>query len=188
MAEPPAGIGDCTEDLWPYQADHDFLEQTPPADVFKAAGSNRVTSIAELPLVSTGDAWKRSIFNGHPIGIGIWWPYGWDDQVDAYGRTTGIGSGEYGHALAVIGWHADWDGCQWWEILNSHGAIYGAPPAEVQAQIAGYKPSGFSFWARHDLLSRVMSFDYTEAYNAAGVQGFEPNTVNVPDWLDAVPV
>jgi hypothetical protein len=187
LGDAPDGVGDCSEALWPYQPSHSWLEQRPPDDVFTAAGQTRVAHIAEAPFDQA--AWKRSIFNLAPIGIGIYWPSGWDTACDRYGR---IGGGGFGHALAVIGWVDDWDGHRWWEIQNSHGPIYGIPPADVQGRITGYKPSAgaksFSFWAREDWFREVLGYRNTETYNAAGVEGFVPRPVNVPSFLDSFPV
>jgi hypothetical protein len=190
LGDAPDGIGDCSEEAWPYKPSHSWLEQTPSADVIKQAGQTRIAHIAEASFDAT--AWKRSIFNLSPIGIGIYWPSGWDTSCDRSGRITGIGGGGYGHALAVIGWVDDWDGHRWWEIENSHGPIYGIPPADVQARIVGYKPSAgdksFSFWAREDWFQEVLGYRNTETYNAAGVEGFVPRAVNVPPFLDSFPV
>lgn len=180
LGDPPNGIGDCSEEAWPYKPSHSWLEQTPPTDVVIQAGKTRIEHIAEMHF--DVERWKRSIFNLSPIGIGIYWPSGWDTACDRYGRITGIGGGGYGHALAVIGWIDDWDGHRWWEIENSHGPIYGTPPAEVQAKIKGYKPSAgdksFSFWVREDWFQEVLGYRNTETYNAAGVEGFVMRPVN----------
>lgn len=190
LGDLPDGIGDCSEDLWPYKPNHAWLEQRPTDDVIKAASQTRVSQIAEAHFDVT--TWKRSIFNISPIDIGIYWPSGWDNSCDSYGRITGIGGGGFGHALAVIGWVDDWDGHRWWEIQNSHGPIYGIPPADVQARITGYRPSAgaksFSFWAREDWFREVLGYRNTETYNAASVEGFVVRPVNVSSFLDVFPV
>lgn len=189
LGEAPHGVGDCSEEEWPYKPSHSWLEQTPPANVFSDAAKTRIDQIAEMPFDST--RWKRSIFNLAPIGIGIYWPSGWDTSCDHFGRITGIGGGGFGHALAVIGWIDDWDGHRWWEIQNSHGPIYGIPPTDVQTKIKGYKPSAnnrsFSFWAREDWFREVLGYRHTETYNAATVEGFVVKQVNIPSFLDSFP-
>lgn len=190
VGEPPHGIGDCSEDEWPYRADHRWLEETPPESVIRAADAMRVEHIAKAPYHR--EQWQRSIFNTRPVGIGIWWPFGWDSECDHYGRTTGIGAGTFGHALAVIGWLADWDGHFWWQILNSHGPIYHTPDHATRQRIVGYEPLAgekcYSFWAREDLLQRVFDGD-AESYTAADVRGYVPVPVNqVPSMLDTFPV
>lgn len=189
LGDPPHGVGDCSEEAWPYKPSHSWLERQPTADVLAAAGKTRIEKIAEASFDVT--VWKRSIFNIAPIGIGIYWPSGWDTSCDQYGRITGIGGGGFGHALAVIGWVDDWDGHRWWEIQNSHGPIYGTPPPDVAARIQGYKPSAgsksFSFWAREDWFKEVLGYRNTETYNAADVEGFTKKPINVNPWIKAWP-
>ena len=180
LGDAPHGIGCCHEEKWPYRAEHRWLEQAPPAEVITDANLNRLTQIAD---VSIGDAWKRAIFNGHPVAIGIWWPFGWDTQVGSDGRTTGIGRGTYGHALAVIGWIDNWDGHTWWQIENSHGAIYHPVPKEIAQQIPGYQPAlpdkTYDFWTRDDWLREVLGYGDSESLTAAGLSGFKKRAL---DW------
>lgn len=193
--DPPDGIGDCSEELCPYQPDHAFLEQAPSAEAIKSAGETRIEQINSIDFDPA--QWKRHIFNLRPIGIGIWWPGanggpGWDQGlIDEHGRTTGIQGGAYGHALAVIGWLDGWDGHDYLEILNSHGPIYGIPPADVQKDITGYKPTSgeksFSFWARTDLLSQLCKGNSSERVVAADVRGYVPQQNNVADFINAFP-
>lgn len=180
MGDAPHGSGVCHEEKWPYQASHRWLEQAPPEDVVADANLNRIHQIAE---VKVGDAWKRAIFNGHPIAIGIWWPYGWDSSVDHTGRATGIGRGTYGHALAVIGWVDDWDGHLWWQIENSHGPIYAPVPPDVASGITGYSPAHpdktYDFWVRDEWLREVLGYGQSESLAAAGMTGFKKRML---DW------
>jgi hypothetical protein len=180
MGQSPHGIGVCHEEKWPYKPEHRWLEEKPPEAVFNDANLNRLTEIADL---SVGDPWKRAIFNGHPIAIGIWWPYGWDSHVGPDGRAGGIGRGTYGHALAVIGWIDDWDGHPWWQIENSHGPIYHPVPSEIAAQITGYMPADpektFDFWVRDEWLLEVLGYGHSESLAAAGLTGFQKRTL---DW------
>jgi hypothetical protein len=67
--------------------------------------------------------------------------------------------------------------------LNSHGSIYPALPADVAQEVAGYKHSGFSFWARSDLLGRLLSGGNAESYNGAGVSGFTQQVVSIAEGL-----
>jgi len=168
-------VGVPKEQTWPYKPNHNYLERTPPADVYAEANTNRVTAIAQAPI----DKWKRSLKNLDPISIGIWWPYGWDNDVDSNGRVKRIGSGEYGHALVVIGYIEDWDGHLWWQIENSHGGIYNPVPEKIQKRIPGYRgyspnnPSKvYSFWVRDDMIREVMGYGNSEAVAAAGINGF----------------
>lgn len=174
MGDAPDGVGCCHEALWPYKPSASYLGQQPPSGAVADAGLNRVHQVAEVDI---GDAWKRAIFNGHPVSIGIWWPFGWDTAVDKTGRCTGIGRGTYGHALAVTGWIDDWDGHPWWEIENSHGPIYHPLPADVAARVDGYKPSGpdstHDFWTRDDWLREVIGYGNAEMVTAAGLTGFK---------------
>jgi hypothetical protein len=182
MGEPPHGVGVCHEDLWPYKPEHRWLEKQPSSEVFADAKLNRLSQIAE---VSIGKAWQRAIFNGHPIGIGIWWPFGWDSQVGRDGRVSGIGRGTYGHALAVIGWIDDWDGHAWWQIENSHGPIYHPVPGDVAERITGYQPATpektFDFWVRDDWMREVLGYGNSESLAAAGLTGFKKRTL---DWQE----
>ena len=180
MGEPPNGVGVCHEDMWPYKPEHRWLEQKPTPDVFADANLNRISQIAE---VAFGEPWKRAIFNGHPVAIGIWWPYGWDSSVGADGRATGIGRGTYGHALAVIGWIDDWEGHRHWQIENSHGPIYHPVPSAIASQITGYQPAQpdktFDFWVRDEWLQEVLGYGQSESLAAAGLTGFKKRIL---DW------
>lgn len=173
MSDPPNGVGVCHEEKWPYKPDRRYFAKGPPEGAVEDAGLNRVHQVTKTKI---GDDWKRNIFNGHPVGVGIWWPKGWDTRVDATGRVTGIGGGRYGHALAVIGWINDWDGYLWWQIENSHGAIYHPIPTAIAARIPGYVPATasktFDFWVRDDWLRKVMGYGGAEQVVAAGLTGF----------------
>lgn len=206
IGDAPDGVGDVPDPEWPYAAPddwmaqyprndngisralHNWLEQTPPASVITDAGNTRISQIAEMKFDPT--AFKRSIFNGSPIGIGITWPEGWDENVDSTGRVQGIGFQKGGHAITIIGWVDGWDGHTWYEIQNSHGPIYSPVPSDIQAKITGYAQVGltdgkvFDFWVREDWLQKVLSQRFAEAYNAAGVEGYEPVQKNVPSFSD----
>lgn len=179
----PHGLGDCTEEEWPYRADHAWLEQTPPPSVVKDADPNRVLAIAELDF-GDGTSTRRSIYNGSPVGIGIDWCSEWDmGYIDGAGRTTGIGRAVGGHAVAIVGWLRGWDGHDYYEILNSHGKIYPALPADVAARVPGYRPTGFTFWARADMLARLLGGRWAEAYTASGVSGFTRHVITLAEGL-----
>jgi hypothetical protein len=182
----PDGWGACKEEEWPYKAEHRWLEARPPQSVLDDC-QIRIKDIA--PARDETD-WDRLNFSGHPIGLGIWWPYGWDSQIDRFGRTTGIGRGSFGHAIARIGWFQDWDGHNYSQILNSHGAIYPALPAEIASEIPGYKPSSgdktHDFWARDDMLAEVIhsySGGNAELYTGALASGFKARNIDT-GWRD----
>lgn len=171
VSNAPRGLGICNEEEWPYQANHSWLETTPPASVLQDADKTRQADIAELDY--NVDAWKRSIFNGDSVGIGIYWPSGWDSNCDSQGMTTGVGRGGYGHAVEVIGWIDSFQGSRWWEIQNSHGKIYGSLGADLAKQVTGYKFSGYSFWAREDHLQSVLDKGQGyEAFHGGVLSGF----------------
>jgi hypothetical protein len=179
LADPPHGVGCCKEATWPYQPDHRWLEQTPPANVFSEAGQNRLKQVADVQI---GADWQKAIVNGHPVALGIWWPYGWDTQGATF--MDSIGRGEYGHALCVIGW-LDRAGVLYWQIENSHGPIYKPLPADLAATVPGYVPARpdatFDFWVRDDLLRKVVGYGQSEAVAAAGMSGFQNR--NLVDWF-----
>lgn len=182
----PSGWGACKEDDWPYRPEHAWLEAKPPQDVLDKC-QIRIKDVAESRELAD---WDRLNFSGHPIGLGIWWPYGWDTQIDSQGRTTGIGRGGFGHAVARIGWLKDWDGHSYSEILNSHGAIYPALRPDVAAEVAGYKATAgaktHTFWARDDLLAEVIqrySGNNAELYTGALASGFRARIINT-GWRD----
>lgn len=182
-SDKPGGVGVCPEKDAPYQASHGYLERKPSEQAFTDAGRYKLTALAQVKI---GDGWKRAIFNGNPVAIGIWWPRGWDAAIDSTGRATGIGGGEYGHALAVIGWHDDWDGHLWWQIENSHGAIYHPVPADIASSIPGYViPEGkaYSFWVRDDWLKQVLGYAHSEALAAAGPDGFAKRELDFGEAL-----
>lgn len=178
MAEAPSGVGCCKEAEWPYKDDHRWLEQTPPSSVLAEAGLNRLSQIAEVAI---GDGWKRAIRNGHPITIGIWWPYGWDTEGATF--FDSIGMGGFGHALAVIGW-LEKGGSLYWQIENSHGAIYAPLPADLAGSTPGYAPAHpdktNDFWVRDDILKRVIDRGNAEQVTASGMTGFK--TRELFDW------
>lgn len=180
----PHGLGDCSEEDWPYRADHNWLEATPPASVVKAADPYRIKTIAEVQLDAQAAAMKRAIYNGRPIGYGFDWCYGWDQGlIDQYGRTTGVGGAVGGHAIAGVGWLDDWDGHTWIEILNTHGKIYPTLPAEIAALVEGYTPNGSTFWIRLDHLAEVLGRRWAEAYIGSDVTSFDKREVTVAEGL-----
>ncbi len=173
LCDGQGGLGAAHEELWPYKASHSWLEAKPPQSVLDDAQKDQLTQFAEVPF---GDPWKRQIYSGRPIVIGIWWPNGWDEAVGPDGRATGVGRGGFGHALAVIGW-AQWpDGQNWWQIENSHGPIYHPVPADMAATIPGYVPAAadmtFDFWASDAMVEAVNAKGNSEAVCAAGPDGF----------------
>lgn len=185
LSDKEGGVGSCPETDAPYQASHGYLEKKPPRQAFDDAGNYKCTELATRKL---GDETKREIYNARAVGIGIWWPYGWDSAVDSTGRATGIGRGTYGHALAIVGWHNDWQGALWWQIENSHGPIYHPVPQDVASEIEGYKPIAvngrvYSFWVRDDWLHTVFGYGQSEALSMAGPGGFKKNEVS---WDDIV--
>jgi len=185
MSDPPDGVGCCHEELWPYHPDRRYFAAGPPDGAVADAGLNRVHGIADN--LAIGDGWKRPIFNSHPVGIGIWWPYGWDTSVDSTGRATGIGNGQYGHALAVIGWLDGWDGATWWQIENSHGPIYRVVPSDIASRIIGYAPAfpdkTHDFWVRDDWMRSVLGYGNAEAIAATGLTGFKKRILDFSDMM-----
>ena len=185
LGEAPHGVGDCTEEEWPYKPDHNWLEATPPAGVIKDADATRIKTIAAIDF-GDGTSTKRAIYNGKPVGIGIDWCSGWDEGlIDAYGRTTGIGWNVGGHAIVIVGWLDDWDGYTYFEILNSHGLIYPTLPAAISADVDGYTPTKSTFWIREDMLAEVLGRAYAEAYVGSEVTGFEKQELTLAGALDS---
>lgn len=171
-------VGLALESDAPYKPSNRYLNTKPPAKAYESAKQSKILGFTSLRWQDKV-ARQRQILNGYPVNPGIWWPYGWDTQCDKYGRTTGVGSGTYGHALVIIGWIDDWDGHFYWQYDNSHGDIYGAPPADVQQEIIGYRQfptkSGrqYSFWVREDHEATVMQKGNVELLSASGVTGFK---------------
>jgi hypothetical protein len=171
-----ADQGCCHEELFPYVPDARTLA-LPPSSAAVADGKlNRVSRVANLEL---GDDLKRSLVAGHPAGLGIWWPHGWDTPGGTF--FDRIGPGSYGHALCVIGWYTKGDAL-YWQIENSHGPIYAPLPAEDAAQVPGYVPAQdgktFDFWVRDETLRRVMGYGNAELVTAAGMSGFAGKTIS----------
>ncbi len=177
----------CPPDaLWPYKPDHAWCEATPPASVVAAAKPYGLAGLLDLDFGDSA-AIERAIVAGQPPAIGIWWPYGWDQgQIDQYGRTAGIGSGVFGHALALIGYVRPgvWDKYRWWHIVNSHGPIYPLPSAEMRAKVVGYASARpdrcYAFWVRDDLLQRVAGYGNQEM--VAPVGPFAPDPRSPASW------
>ena len=182
----PKGWGACRESAWPYKPDYRWLEAKPTQEVMSDC-QIRIKGIAQLARADFEEM-DRLNFSGYPVGLGIWWPFGWDSgKIDGLGRTNGIGSGTYGHAIARIGWFKDWDGHNYSQILNSHGAIYPALPAELAKQVNGYRPTAGSkthdFWARDDLLADVIGRGYSEQYTGSLSSGFKARVIDT-GWRD----
>ena len=178
MADAPSGVGCCKEETWPYKDEHRWLEAAPPKPVFAEAGVNRLAQIASAEI---GDDWKKAIVNGHPITIGIWWPFGWDTEGGTFFDT--IGPGGYGHALCVIGWMTK-GSALYWQIENSHGPIYAPLSADEAKSVPGYQPAQpdktHDFWVRDDVLKRVFNHGQAESVTAAGMSGFK--TRELVEW------
>lgn len=180
----PDGIGDCTEELWPYRPDHDWLEQSPPASVVEAAGPTRLAHIADLDHGADFTPFFRAIYNGTPAGLGIAWYSGCSGgRTDASGRVTGWGGYLGEHAVAAIGYLRDWDGRDWVEILNSHGKVYPPLPPEVASLVEGYSPSGFTFWIRADMLGQLLDGRTGVAMIAGDVSGFTKKEITIAEGL-----
>ncbi len=197
------GIGTCHESKWPYcpeslcersqyagwdgdQARAEgrrYLAQGPPAGALADGNTSRVHHVANLEIAGDGSNWMRAIFNGHPVGIGIWWTSYWDTQGATF--FTRIGSGEYGHALAVIGWVV-YDGKLYWQIDNWHDELYKPLPAELAKSVPGYKPTSTDkttdFWVEDSVLRRVLGFGQSEQVVAASSTGFTRKVVPAPHW------
>lgn len=178
------GKGACHEALWPYRPDSRLFAQTPSQEAIADGDHCRVTGIITPQFSEV----KRLNFNGVGVCIGIWWPYGWDSAVDSSGRTTGVGSGTYGHELVITGWIDDWDGHTWYQIENSHGLIYHPLPADVASTVPGYKPfqpdKTSDFWVREDHLRTVLGKGGADFTAATGAEGFVKRVV--PVTLDDV--
>ena len=179
-------FGVCPEDLFPYKPDSRYLDQAPSAQAVAGAKPFGLTGLADLKF-SDAEGIKASIHAGCPPVIGIWWPYGWDQgQIDQWGRTKGIGSGVFGHALYRIGWvnPGVWDNHLWWHIVNSHGPIYPLPSEEMRAKVQGYASARpdrcYSFWCRDDLLQTVAGYGYAE--QVAPVGPFSPQVGGPSSW------
>lgn len=167
--------GTCLESTLPYKPDHNWLERKPPANAISEAKSYEITGTVDLDYNSP-EPTQRLILNGHPPEIGIWWPFGWDgDVINSQGIATGIGRGEFGHALVLIGW-ASFAGVLHWHILNSHGPIYPVLPAATAATVAGYATARpdkcYAFWVPDKLLRTVAGYGNAEIVAPAGVTGF----------------
>lgn len=185
--------GACREELFPYKPDPRYLNRQPSAEAYAQAASCKLTGVLDLDL-EDNDARKRSIFNGHPAEVGIWWPgantrdgRGWDQgYIDSYGRTSGVGGGDFGHALCVVGWvdPGVWDSHLYWQYVNSHGPIYPIPSPEMRAKVLGYRPARadrcYSFWVRDDHERIVFGKGMTELIAPAGSTGF--TVKRLPAW------
>jgi hypothetical protein len=184
MSDPPKGVGVCHEEKWPYKANRQYFAAGPPEGAVDDASLNRVHSVARVE--PSPEAVKRAIFNGHPVAIGIDWP-GNFDSCDSAGRVPSPGWSVGGHAITIIGWVDGWDGHTYYEIENSHGAIYHVLPAEVVARVPGYSPAQADktndFWCREDWLMRKLQG--AEVLTAAGVTGFKKRELSWEQVVDA---
>lgn len=178
------------ESLAPYVVSRPQMDSKPSPEAYEDAKNNRLVGVMPFRF-EDADAIKRTIFNGHPIVIGIWWPSGWDiGAIDQHGRTTGVTHGGFGHALYVVGWaDADVfdDKYTYWHIVNSHGPIYPPLPKHWAARVPGYASARatkcYAFWARSDHLARVVGYGHAEFIAPAGVQGFKARNLLI-GWED----
>jgi len=187
--------GACREELFPYKPDSRHLNRPPTPEMVEQAKVCQLTGVMDIELKDF-DARKRSIFNGHPPVVGIWWPgagggRGWDQgYIDQYGRTSGVSGGGFGHALTIIGWvdPGVWDGHLYWQYVNSHGAIYPVPSPEMRAKVPGYRSARpdrcYTFWVRDDHERMVFNKGMTELIAPAGVTGFRVRSL--PTWDSAM--
>lgn len=182
MSDPPDGVGTAREELWPYSDRSSDLAGVPSEAVKQDAALNRIHQVTTIPAL--GDAVKRAIFNGHPCPIGIWWPYGWDQQ----GATVfdSIGAGTYGHELLIMGW-ATIDGKPCWQLDNWHGLLYRPLSAAVAANVPGYKPiqadKTSDFWVTDSALQRVIGYGNAELVTAAGMTGYQRRELSIHEGL-----
>jgi hypothetical protein len=185
------GAGIAHEDLCPYTDDRRTLGSKPPENVFADAKKSHI----KLPVdVRSDDDARVLIANHYPVGIGTWWPYGFDNEQTF---MTSIGSGTYGHALVKIGYvmpgvfpgehgrHA------WFQWRNWHGLLYPPLPPEFALCVPGYKsdtPDRTSdFWVREDLDKQLQGYGNYEYVSATDVSGIDRKIV-IPSFADAFPV
>ena len=182
MSDPPKGVGVCHESLWPYKPDRRYFAAGPPEGAIADANLNRVHNVARVEPMP--EAIKRPIFNGHPVAIGISWPGNWD-SCDTAGRVPSPGWPVGGHAITIIGWLDGWDGHNYYQVENSHGAIYHPLPPEIAARVTGYKPAfpdkTHDAWYREDWLMRKLQD--AEVLTAAGLTGFKKRLLN---WTEVM--
>lgn len=148
------------ESQWPYKPDHNFLETPPTPAVVAEAKAVTIKALVDVDW-SDSNAIKKTIKSGYPPVCGIWWPYGWDTTADDQGRVSTIGSGEYGHALCIIGW-ATWNGVTYWHILNSHGPIYHNLTTPIPGYVGSSADATYAFWVPDNLLKTVVSYGNAE--------------------------
>lgn len=182
MSDPPKGLGVCHEEKWPYKPDRQYFAAGPPPGAVDDAKLNRVHQVAEV--APNPEAVKRSILNGHPIAIGIGWP-GNFDSCDQYGRVPSPGWNVGGHAITIIGWLDAWEGHTYYQIENSHGAIYHILPPDIAARVPGYVPAHEDktndFWCREDWL--MTKLQGGEVLTAAGLTGFKRRELDFGEAL-----
>jgi hypothetical protein len=170
------GAGIAHEDLCPYTDSPYVLGTKPPQAVFDDAAKSHL--LMPVDVQSDDDA-RRLISNNHPVAIGTWWPFNFDDRQTF---MTEIRSGRYGHALAKIGyvskgvWPGEHGQYAWWQWRNWHGQLYPPLPPELAALVPGYKsdhPDTTSdFWVRADLdihLQQKGNYEYVSATDLGGL-------------------
>ena len=179
------GRGVCHEDLWPYPTGSEpamraALGQVPSAGAIHDASACRISRVADLAN-DLGESVHRSILNGHPCGVGIPWPDEWDTLQATVFNTIPTFSESKGHAVTLIGWYTSETGRKYWQIENSHGAIYTPLPAEQGKKIPGYTPTLFNqygfigthdFWVGEAGLLTVLNRPISTTTVAAGLAGF----------------
>jgi hypothetical protein len=174
------GIGIAHEDLMPYfdpstskrQAARILAEAPTQAAIDDAKKSHIV-----MPIDVTSDDQARALIaSNHPVAIGEWWPYNFDDQ-----QTFMT---EIGYVQAGV-WPGTHGKSAWWQIRNWHGQLYPPLSPEFAALVPGYKsdnPTTTSdFWVREDLDQTLQGYGDYEYLSATDLTGLQSAYVS-PDY------
>lgn len=175
--------GIVLESDWPYKPQHAWLEKKPPANVVATAKAHSINGLLTLEFSDT-EGMKRAIKSGLPPVMGIWWPYSWDNNVDTEGMVKGIGGGEFGHALVIIGWMT-YKGTLYWHICNSHGPIYHVLDStfKVPGFVGSSATATYNFWVPDSMLKTVVGYGNAELVAPVGL--IAPSLRQPLSWLNA---
>lgn len=184
-----AGI--AHEELLPYSDSSRDLGTKPPQNVWDDAAKSDLAFPVDVR--SNEDA-ITLIASKHPVAIGTWWPFNFDDHKTF---MTYVGTGAYGHALTIIGyvkkgvWPGEYGNYAWWQVRNWHGFLYPPLPQELAAVLPGYKPdrsdATTDAWWRDDCLTELQCRGNFEFVSATDIHGIN-KVVRIPSFIDGFPV
>lgn len=183
-----ADCGLAHEDLCPYTDNARTLGTKPGQAVWADAVKSHV--IAPVVVQPDPVQIQTMIDNFRPVPIGIWWPYGWDNQQTV---MNAIGPGEYGHEICIVGYiqpKVIGNSETLYGLDNSHGKLYPPLPPQLAKLIQGYKPIALDFTSEflvpESLLFQVINMGSAELSSMTDFDGIDKGIVAPAPGFDSV--